>query len=324
MTTENPIEVNPRTWYSEHMSGFRHTTASIPTGSQSGRPTTSQAEMKDKILREFRCATFVDNLTAQGAPLQAGPDDVQRVLNHLRNDCALTHVTLFGNGTSTAEVPRLPSDGFRLETTSYGPFTHFLNRIVRSVKFCLTSPRYLEGLHFEPYDIEMLDKLNSEKPLKPDILGLIHSRNSPKSKISWKNVAVFIEVKAALVDTIKQLATYARSHLTLDRRRSYSIAMYFNHKELSLRFLCFHRSGISTSPQLHLHTEDGFRSLVQHMVGLLSIKDEEGFGLDMTRVNDIYRLNGLNYKIVRTIQMRESIRGHATAVYSLKRAKLTR
>lgn len=95
--------------------------------------------------------------------------------------------------------------------------------------------------------------------------------------------------------------------------------MSFHHKELSLRFLSFHRSGISTSPQLHLRTEDGFRSVVEHMVGLLSIKDEEAFGLDMTRVKDVYRLNNCDYEIMRIIYLRESICGHSTAVYSLRR-----
>ena len=63
--------------------------------------------------------------------------------------------------------------------------------------------------------------------------------------------------------------------------------MHINYKEFSLRFLCFHRSGISTSPQLNLDEEDGFQSVVKHMVGVLSIKDEEPFGLDTTRVKDV-------------------------------------
>ena len=36
MATENPIKVHPRTEYSENMSGLRHTSASVPTGSGSG------------------------------------------------------------------------------------------------------------------------------------------------------------------------------------------------------------------------------------------------------------------------------------------------
>ena len=90
--------------------------------------------------------------------------------------------------------------------------------------------------------------------------------------------------------------------------------MSFRHKELSLRFLCFHCSGISTTPQLHLRTKDGFRSVVEYMVGLLSIKDEEVFGLDMTYVKDVYRLNNCSYEIVRIIYVRESICGHSTVV----------
>ena len=53
MATENLLKVHPRTEYSENMSGLRHTSASVPTGSGSGCLATSQTEMKDKILREF-------------------------------------------------------------------------------------------------------------------------------------------------------------------------------------------------------------------------------------------------------------------------------
>ena len=58
------------------------------------------------------------------------------------------------------------------------------------------------------------------------------------------------------------------------------------------------------------------------MVGVLSIRDEASFGFDMTRVKDVYRLNDCNYEIVRTTQLRESIRGDSTAVYALKCAEL--
>lgn len=318
MTTTNPDIPSRR---SEFASDFRESRASSPTGS--GRTITSQAEMKEKIFREFQRAIFIDDLTAQGAPLQASLDDVQTVLDHLRDQCNLTHVTMFSGGTSTPDNPRLPPRGFRVEKLSYEPFTHFLNIIIRAIKECLTSPRYLETLHFYPHDAQMLDKLDSEKALKPDILGLLHSPQV--DQISWNDVSVFIEVKADTAGMIKQLATYARTHLSLNRRRSFSIGIAFNQKgkKMFLQFLCFHRSGISTSSKLFLREEDGFRSVIKHMVGLLSIKDEEEFGLDMTRVNDVYRLNGRDYKIMRTIQMRDSIRGHATVVYSLQRAELS-
>ncbi|KAH8997297.1 hypothetical protein EDB92DRAFT_1839011 [Lactarius akahatsu] len=143
------------------------------------------------------------------------------------------------------------------------------------------------------------------------------------------------QVKANQVEAVKQLATYTRCHLGLDRRRSFSIAMSINQRALTLQFFCFHRSGVSSSPKLCLKEEEGFRSVVEHMVGILSIQNEEAFGLDTTRVKyvihneeapgpdiarvkDVYRLTGCNYEIVRKIHERNSIRGHSTAVYSLK------
>ncbi|KAH9178724.1 hypothetical protein EDB89DRAFT_972780 [Lactarius sanguifluus] len=317
------------------MSGYRPSTASTPTSSDHPL-TVSQIEMKDKIFQELKGATFSVDLTTRGAPLQADPDDVQKVFDHVRE---VTYTTLFGDEESTEVVPRLPHHSFKAENESYEPLTHLLNNIVNTANICLDRPSYLKNqdLHFCSHGAEMRDKLNSGKPLKPDILGLLDSRTSTdaESKISWNDVAVTVGVKANQVEVVKQLATYARSHLGLNRRRSFSIAVSFNYRALTLRFFCFHRSGVSSSPELHLKEEDGFRSVVEHMVGILSIQNEEAFGLDMTRVKyvihdqempgldmahvkDVYRLNGRNYEIVRKIHERNSIRGHSTVVYSLK------
>ncbi len=55
----------------------------------------------------------------------------------------------------------------------------------------------------------------------------------------------------------------------------------------------------------------------------MSIPDEAAFGLDMTRMvlprYEVFCLNGLDYRVVRTIYARNCVRGHATVVYSLRR-----
>ena len=158
--------------------------------------------MKATILQEVKGATFEVDLTAQGAPLQANSDNVQRVVDYL----GVTHETLFADDQSMID-PRFPPKGYETETESYGPLTRFLNAIIHAANSCLTGPRYLETLHFVPYGIEMQDKVNSERPLKPDILGLLHPRTA-YAKSSWKDVSVFIEVKGQPLDAIKQLATY--------------------------------------------------------------------------------------------------------------------
>ncbi|KAH9026482.1 hypothetical protein EDB85DRAFT_1979114, partial [Lactarius pseudohatsudake] len=166
----------------------------------------------------------------------------------------------------------------------------------------------------------MLEAVDSEKPLKPNILGLlVRSPLLRKQKISWNDddVAVIVEVKHGQLMLVDQLSTYARCFLSVDRRRSFFIAIAFDNQTLLMHFLVFHRSGLSSSHGLSLHSEAGFQSVVKHMVGILSIPDEEAFGLDKTRSGDVYRINNRDYEIVRPIHTRISVRGRATAVYSI-------
>ncbi|KAH9024063.1 hypothetical protein EDB85DRAFT_1988778, partial [Lactarius pseudohatsudake] len=113
---------------------------------------------------------------------------------------------------------------------------------------------------------------------------------------------------------VSQLSTYAQCYLS-DRRCSFSIAIAFDHQTLQMQFLVFHRSGLSFSHELSLHSEAGFQSVVKHIVGILSIPDEQAFGLDQTRSGDVYRINDRDYEIVRPIHTRACVRSRATAVY---------
>ncbi|KAH9081600.1 hypothetical protein EDB83DRAFT_562061, partial [Lactarius deliciosus] len=297
------------------------TWSSAHTGSSNSRrysPTV--ADVNDEILQEIKRAIFTVDLTAHGAPLQADPDDVQNVFDYLRHNYSLTSEALFRDEESTPEAPRLPPSDFKFtaEKESYEPLTYFLNIVVHAANTCLTHMRYLKDLHFDVHDVEM--PVGKPQALKPVILGFLHPRTlaPDRPKIVWEDVAVTIEVKDHTLDLVKQLATYARNHLSFNRRRSFSITIAFDHKALTMCFLCFHRSGVSASELLKLNEEDGLRSVIEHMVGILSIRDEAGFGLDMTRVNEMYQLSGRYYAIVHTIQNRHSIRGRATAVYRLK------
>jgi hypothetical protein len=317
MTTTNPPTVKTRTFCNTYVSGYQYSSASTRT---TNPLTSGQAEMQAAMLNELKDATFTVNLTARGAPLQADPDDIQKVFDHLRDNCRLTHMTLFAGDKSTKDAPRLPPSGFGAESESYDPLTHLLNTIVHAANSCLTGPRYLEALHFCPHGVEMREKIYPDTQLKPDILGLLRSPTPDEPTISWNDVAVFIEVQSQLIEAVKRLATYAHCHLAVERRRSFTIAIAICPKRLTLHFICFHRFGVSFSPPLDLDKEDGFRSVVEHMVGVLSIRDEEAFGLDMTRAKNVYRLNGRNYEMVRTIHERNHIH-YSTAVYGLQRTE---
>jgi hypothetical protein len=79
----------------------------------------------------------------------------------------------------------------------------------------------------------------------------------------------------------------------------------------------FHRSGFSSSRPLKLTTEEGFRGLVRHVVGILSFKGEAAYGLDITRTQNMFRINNRYYEIVRPLYMRGSSRGSSTVIHSL-------
>lgn len=57
---------------------------------------------------------------------------------------------------------------------------------------------------------------------------------------------------------------------------------------------------------------------MKHIVGMLSIRDEAGYGLDVTRSQDIFSINDRYYQLVRLLYMRDSLRGRSTVVYNLE------
>src|SRR6266850_3646748 len=68
-----------------------------------------------------------------------------------------------------------------------------------------------------------------------------------------------------------------------------------------------------------LRTQRGFEHIVKHIVGMLSIRDEADYGLDVTRSpsQDILSINDRYYQVVRLLYMRQSLRGRSTVVYNL-------
>ena len=322
MATDTP---SPASGMSQHQTNVRHSTVVQSPSSATSHPSLNQDVMKTQMQREVHRATFLVDLTAEGAPFHADSDTVQLVLGRLRDHYGITSTTLFSNDDSSVDNPRFPPKGFQRERLSYIPLTHFLNTIVRATNDCLPpGPRYLKDMHFLHYGREMEGIYNSHRPLKPDALGLFRLPQSPEQKFSWNlnEVAMIVEVKDQIADSILQLATYGRCYLAADRRRSFALAIAFSHKSLEICFFVFHRSGLSSSGPISLRTPEGFQTAVKYMVGIMSIPDEEAFGMDMTRREDVYRINDRNYRIVRPICVRNSVRGRATFVCSLKCAQI--
>ena len=269
------------------------TTYSSMPESQESR---TQEEMKNLMMKELSCATFFVDLTNQDAIFYADSNNVQEVLDHLQQRrYNLTSNTLLGGGESSETNTRFPLGGFDMESHSCEPLTHLLNMIVRTNDSLPDTQRYLRHLRFHSDGIEIEESRGFMKALNPDGVGLVVDLPAER-KVSWRQVEVVIQVKNRTSALVQQAATYARCCLVNNKRRSFAIG--FDHKHLIAWFLVFHRSGLSSSRPLSLGTQQGFKDVVKHIVGMLSIRDEAGYGLDVTRSQNILSLNDRYYKIV--------------------------
>ena len=260
-------------------------------------------------LKELRGATFSVDLTTQGGIFYASPNNVQAVLDCIQQH-HLTIDTLFGKGLLLDTHLQFSPQGFNKQKGSYEPLVHLLNTIVRiSNKSLHTLTKmesfkappqcYLSRLHFCSR-MKVISKY--EGPLELHGLGLLGK--PPKKAIPWEDVEVVIEVNNQIDVLVQQAAAYARCSLANNRRRSFTTVIGFNHRSLEVYFFVFHRSGLSSSGPLDLRTRQGFEGVVKHIVGMLSIQDEAGYGLDVTRSQKIFSINDRCYDLIRIHFMR--------------------
>jgi len=290
----------------------------------------SQHEMDDRLLKGLRGATFCVDLTAQGAIFYAEPKDVRAVLNRIQQQHHLTADTLFGRGSSSHNNPRFPPQGFDQKAHSVKPLVHFLNAIIcvtketlhpsaEVVASCKGSPQcYLSSLCFHSHGIEVVGRYVD--PLKPHGLGLLGGLPAG-GKIFWEDVEVIVEVDSQIDVLVQQAAMHARCSLLNNGRRLFAISIGFNYRTLEVYFFVFHRSGLSSSRPLSLRTQQGFQDIEKHIIGMMNIRDEAEYCLDVTRSQNTFCLNRRYYDVVCVLYIRDGLCSRSTAIYSLKGMK---
>ncbi len=305
-----PLKSSAVTTYRPSSSGISSTPSTL--GSQDSR---LQSEMKHIIELEITGATYHVDLTAKNSILSAEPRTVLAVTRDLKT--TLEHLTDEGESSSTD--PRLPKKGFHSEPSSYDPLVQLLNKIIDAAsKHIPPSWSPLRQLRFHRFGKEVKETYGSQKGLKPDGVGILGPLPTSTRELSWEHIEVAIESKRGVMEMVRQSGTYARCCLIGNQRRFFSLVIGFNFSTLEAYVFLFHRSGLSSSRPLKVTTQEGFEGLVRHIVGILSVKDEAAYCLDTTRFQNMFRINGSLYELVRLIYVRDSLRGRATVVYSLQ------
>ena len=284
--------------------------------------TVLQADMKNRAGEGLRGRTYFADLTAKDGIFYADPTIVANVTNSL----STTLGALTSEGVSSAIEPRIPNGGFTLEKPSYGPVSHLINKIIDTAEPHIQQS-HLRGLRFHPFGFEVNELYGSRKRLKPDGVGIIgnlperggkDSAGAKKVALSWEQVEVVFESKDSATHLVEQSATYARCCALGNPRRFFSIGIGFEFKKLEAYFFVFHRDGLLSSPPFVVTEADGFKGLVSHIVGILSLKDEAAFGLDTTRFEKWFYINYQCFEIVRPIYIRGSLQGRSTTVFRLQ------
>ena len=304
-----------------------HDTSVVVSATPSSLPGTQQtrfqSKMKTLLESELSDATYHVDLTTEDGILYADPRIVEAVNDRLRP----TFRALTSRGGSSATNPRFPAKAFSTESQSYHPLAHLLNKIIDTANPYIPRSQ-LRGLRFYVFRGEVKETYGNHRGLKPAGVGII-GRLSNKTKklvkmpaedpgLSWGQIEVTIESKSSIKDLVWQSATYARCCLLSDQRRFFSLGIGFDHKKLEVYVFVFHRAGLSSSRPLRVTTDVGFKGLVKHIVGILSIKDEAAYGLDTTRFQEFFHINNRYYEIVRPLHMRCTVRGRSTIVYRLQ------
>jgi hypothetical protein len=159
------------------------------------------------------------------------------------------------------------------EPDYYGPVIRVLNATLKAALKRQKKLSYYSSLCFSVYDRPVVEGKDGSHPLKPDGLGC-NGEISPTEKVSWRDIRIAVEVKGAWPELVAQAAAYSRCMFASSRGQNYNLVIGFNHKTCEVRFLFFHRGGVTACPAV-LKSEVGWQRFVAAMVGLASVTDRD-------------------------------------------------
>ena len=244
-------------------------------------------------------------------------DIVQNLLPHDSEVVTKVYKTLSNTVRPTSK--NWPRKG--QEKDYYSPFSRVLNETLQAARSALgeRSGSHHKSLSFSEYDRVTEDGLDPAHSLKPDLVGCDQEITGSK-KVPWRAIRIPVEVKKSWPDMVAQAAAYARCMFAAYSGRQYALIIALNHMSTKVRFLFFHRSGLTASAAFNLKQNDGWMHFIGAMVGLASVNDR--FSCDMDHSFDNSQialpLGGL-WKVNGWLYFRSCIRGCATQVIHVSR-----
>ena len=171
----------------------------------------------------------------------------------------------------------------------YFPLAVFLNNCVDACHQVLDKhpgsverdSHVYDRLKFIKYDKPTVDGVEGASPVKPDLVGGLDLE--PDERVAWSPRGssikqVPIPVEANWTPIIIQATTYARCLFSASPSRQFSVALGFRHTEAELRFLVFHRGGMTGSKACSVKDPQGQKDILRIFLSILQWKSANDAG----------------------------------------------
>jgi len=217
----------------------------------------------------------------------------------------------------------------------YPPLAAFLNNYLEACHKALDehhksaerSSRFYDRLNFIVYDgTTTHDGVEGASPVKLDLVGGLGLE--PGKTVAWSppdmsigQVLIPVGVKANWAPMVTQAATYARCLFSASPSRQFSVVLGFRHTGAQLRFLVFHRSGLTGSKPCSVEDPRGQKDILRIFLSILqwTSTNDAGFleffnDFDMTLIHNEGDKTGRVARVTEVLHDGLCVRGRTSRV----------
>ncbi|KAF5357438.1 hypothetical protein D9757_013324 [Collybiopsis confluens] len=169
------------------------------------------------------------------------------------------------------------------------------------------------------------DKDDGARAIAPDVAGALGTEEP--TELFWspkpgkRGLKIPVEVKKSWFRLVKQAGTCARALFSAHPLRQFVLVIGYNHAEYAMRFLVFHRGGLTASTPLLLDTKTGQNDFILLLSAILTWKTPQDAGFPAwCNENQIFlpKIHSSPIDIARILHHTSCIRGRAPRVYYLR------
>ena len=180
----------------------------------------------------------------------------------------------------------------------------FLNRCVEACNSALDdsqgevgkAKRWYGDLNFVVYDRSTEDGIHGSASLKLDLVGGLCLNLNSTERAAWSptdheanQVLLPVEVKDDWLPLVAQAATHARCLFSASPSRQFALTLGFQRSKTELRFLVFHRGGLTASKPLSVQDKKGQQDILRIFLSILRWQSPNDAGfLDFSNDIDMF------------------------------------